>query len=633
MPNVFATEIQKPITQQKICIAEIDIGKLNVVWIPIYAGVWIVSFINAYSCEDTFTDIPDTVNITNAGSVSVNGVQMAKVLSPAACIIQDSSFYYESGTHVLYLHCPNGDSPFLFKVSVGSIYGFRKGGITACYGGVNYEDRLLESPNISLNKDPTFFGVLTLDSCTFKIANADGELDFLTRNENIFGNKGRVRIGFDGWALTEFQQVFEGTIGKITTDEEFITVEVKDFRGALSKSIPENVFSTSVYPLLNADDIGKPIPRVFGTVRNAPCYVIDQDMGGVNTTATYHVKISDTEYTSAINALAAAYVNGNQVVPGGVNLGTRTFTLAHTTSALTNQYTAGDEVTVDLIGEVTSTGGVIDNGAHVIRKLLYDYYGFTYANDFFDLSKWDELKAKDIGLWIGEDQKPIIDIIGMICSDGIQGDFFVGGDGRYKLRIWDSNRASIQTIKRNAILKTPTISDDPTKTITSALIGYSKDWKNNEYRLFLDDANESDIFEKYPVYNQKKFDTLMVGSTDASDYSDIIFDKSSDIETIIQVTIPGWLCVEREIGDVVIIHCNRKTSDWYKRIKAEIIGVDKNLNDHTTGLTLRMVQRLDDIPYTKSWMYTDNTPDGYVNYYCTDTQEQHIYYGMTINES
>ena len=113
----------------------------------------------------------------------------------------------------------------MYRIRIGQVYGFRHGGATNSYGGVIFENRLKDLPSLEQNKDPQFYGTLALDSKTFKIANGDRQYDTLTRDQNVFGNKGRVLVGFDGWDITNFQQRFEGMIGNIRTDEEYVEVE------------------------------------------------------------------------------------------------------------------------------------------------------------------------------------------------------------------------------------------------------------------------------------------------------------------------------------------------------------------------------------------------------------------------
>ena len=650
----FATEITKQINS-KVILGQLDIGKQNTAWVPFCGAVWNANLLNIYPQCDIFNDCNPTPVMTLLGSIVCNGLQMSKVSSPQACLNKDSSFYYERATQMIYLHCPNADDPDLFKIRLGQIYGFRKGGVCASYNGIDFQNRLIDVPAISLNKDPGFYGVVSFDSMSLKIANADGKYDHLTRNENVFGNKGRIIIGFDGWNILDFQQIFEGMIGKITTDEEYLIVELKDMRSSLSKSIPSNILTTEDYPALDPGDVGKPLPRVFGTCRNVPCYVIDQKQDTSCSTRYYHAKIGDTEYTTAINAINIIYVNDKVVTSTGKNLNTRLFTLKYTTDTATI-YNPGDEVTADVIGEVNSQSNIIQNSALIIKKLLFDYYDIPYTSDFYNTAYWDELTAKNIGIWLGE-QKPLIDVIGEICNEGTLADFFVDGNGKYCLRIWDTNRAVIQTIKRNQILKTPVITDDPAKTITSTLIGYNRDWANDEYRLFVDTSQEQDIFDKYPIYNQKRFDTLMPNISGAQTYSDDVFVKSDDVETIIEVQCPGWGCIERIIGDIVIVYCNRRSTEWYRRCKCEVIGIAKDFNQHIVSLTLRLISRLDDIPYTQSSFYTNNSANGTFHivptiggwgwefirinevsgeksYYCNNYNgADKKYWAMTVNES
>jgi hypothetical protein len=620
----FATDKLKPISS-KVIIFQIDIGKNNDFWVNYAAGVWIINFDNMYSKITSFTTYPDAPEITQVGSVIANGVQLSKVSSPLACETQDSSFYYEAGTLTLYVHCPFGNDPDLFNMRIGQVYGFRKGGSRSDYGGVIHEDRLIQAPNITISKDPQFYGNIKFDGFSASIINSDGQYDFLTRNNYIFGNKGRVLAGFEDYNLTDFQQIYEGTIGRIVTKESQVNFEIKDPRVSYQKAIPTNTFTTTEYPDIASGNVGKPKPRVFGTCRNIPIYVVDEDRS-TGDTGFFTGKIADTEYTSGISAVSAVFVNGlNKTTETTKDLGLKEIYLS------TSDYEVGDEVTANVVGEVTDTGGVIENGGEVIRKLIYDYYEYPYNGDFYNISGWQENRARDICLYLNS-QKPIIDVIGSICADGIQGDFFIDGNNKLNLKITRETDPSGQTIFRNAIISTPEIEDNPDNIITSSLIGYSKDWNSGEYYLYVDTSNESTIFDKFPLYKQQRFDTLLTTNTDAADYSDVLFTKSDDVETLLKVKVAGWACIDCEVADIVTVYADRTASDWYKRCKCEIVSATKDFNEHIVTLTLRLIERLDAVPYTESYFYTANDYTDPI-YYTANSDTDPVYYAETINEA
>lgn len=626
---VFNTEIQKPISN-KVVLFEIDIGRGMDFWVSYAAGVYFCNFYDTYSKLISFPTVPDLPAITIVGSVIADGIQLQKVSSPQACIDLDSSFYWESATRALYIHCPRGDDPDLFTVRVGQVYGFRKGGETSYYGGVNFDDRLVDVPNISLNKDAQFWGVIAFDSNNVSIVNSDAEYDNLTRDNYVFGAKARLLAGFDGWDITDFEQIYEGFINKITTNEESVNFEIKDERSRLSRDIPSNVFSTAVYPTLKTNDIGKPIPRIFGTCRNVPVYIVDEGRGTA-VTGHYHGKLCDTEYTTAMNQISAIYINGVEwtSLSTGTNLNTKTITLTTWVNATSRGYKKGDKVTADVTGEEDENGAVITNGGKIIRRLFKDYYGFEFTGDIYNLARWEEAQARDICLYINE-RKPIIDVIGDICNEGIQADFFMNAEGKYALRVYNENNAVVQTITRAEMLKTPVIEDNPEKILTSIAVGYNKDWSNKEYQVSIDDDDEETIFDQFGVYRQKEFDTLCVDITNAQDFVDTLKIFSSDLETLIKIEVPGWICITREIGDLIYIYPDRPCREIYGKTKCEIIGIEKNLNDHIISLTCRMIERVDMIPYTQAWYYTDDMAEsqGAANNYYGNK-----YYGKTINEA
>lgn len=625
----FATEIVKAISD-KVVLFEIDIGKNIGFWISYAAGVHMCNFFDVYGKLTSFTSVPDLPDIAIVGSVIADGVQLQQVSTPALCISTNLSFYWESATRTLYIHCDRGDDPDLFNIRVGQVYGFRKGGETSVYGGVIFSDRLIDVPDISLNKDAQFWGAIAFDSNTIRVVNSDAEYDLLTRNNYVFGAKARLLAGFDGWPIEDFQQIYEGFINKITTSETEIAVEVKDQRIAFSKNIPENVFSTAIYPNLKDNDIGKPLPRIFGTCRNVPVTIYDEGRSDT-VTGHFHGKLCDTAYTSAMAQISAIYINGVDwtSLSTGTNLNTKSITLTTWVNATSRGYKKGDEVTADVKGELDENGDSIVNGGQVIRRLLKDYYDYSFIGDYYNIGKWEENRARDICLYLNE-RKQVIDVINDICADGIQGDFYITQGGKLALKIFNENYPSVQTIRRNELLNTASIEDNPDKILTSIAIGYSRDWKNNEDIIYIDDTDEDDLFNTFSIYRQKEFNTLCSNVTDAQDYATTLKTYCQDVETIFTIVIPGWISIQREIGDIVIVYLDRPLQTMYGRVKAEVIGVSKNLNEHIVSLTCRMIQRMDFIPYTQAWYYTDETAEsqGATNNYYGAFK----YYGVTINE-
>ena len=110
--------LNKP-DSKKILINEIDIGQDQDFWTNYRAGVWFVNFDKYYPNIDSSLLVGVSVqDITKVGSVKASGVSLKIVNTKADVQTNDSSFHYDSNFKSLYVHCPGGDDPDLFIITL-----------------------------------------------------------------------------------------------------------------------------------------------------------------------------------------------------------------------------------------------------------------------------------------------------------------------------------------------------------------------------------------------------------------------------------------------------------------------------------------------------------------------------------
>ena len=592
----FETEALKS-NNNKVILFQVDAGVEWGDYVTIAAGVYAVSLSNTYAKLVTFTTFPAITEYTEVGSVVCSGIQMVKKSSLADVILYNNSFFYDRfNNKMLYLHCPEGDDPRLFILRLGIIYGFRKGGEQVSYNDLPYPNKIIDLPNLSINKDPLFWGSFNYDNATIKLDNSDGEFDGFIIDNYVQGSKARLFAGYDGWGIETFDQIFDGIIGNAETNEKDFSLTLTDYRLALTTPVPDRYFTTAVYPNLDESDIGAPIPRAFGPLRHIPIYVVDKAQTTGAGCSTYVCKICDTYYTSAISAVSAIYADGENITSStnvkNLNLGTRTFKIVNQgTTADVNPASAS--ITATIVGEVTSTGGVIQNGAKAIRKLLKDYYEVDYTTDFYDIANWNESGSRNIGIYINE-TKDLIDHITDICADGVQANFYLSNTGKYKLKINNDTDTSVQTIYRYQIEGTPSKVDQIDQILTSIVVGYDRNWNDDDYKRYVNETQVDDIFIKFGIYNQKEFNTLCQNSTAAYDYSVKILEKSGNRYSIVKVRLPNWVALKRELGENIDIYLDRPYKKMLGKCKCEIIGINKNFDTYDQELTLRLISQIEE---------------------------------------
>jgi hypothetical protein len=614
----FFTEIRKPInTRQNVIIYQISIGKKNTFWKNYAAGCWKVNFNNVYSELASFPTVPQVTSYKTIANVSVNGVELQKMSTAELCVQYGSSFYYEAATKLLIIHIHNGDEPALYNnIVVGVVFGWRHGGQEAVYNGIIYEDRIMDISPLTVSKDPSFWGVLEQNTYSITVNNSDGELDRFTRDNDVFNNISYLMLGFDGDDIADFYRVAQSLTGRIRTNGTSLIIENNDYRTILSKSIPDRVFSDTQYANIKPENINKPIPRRFGVCKKVPIIVYDENKSTADAGA-YHGKVNDSYYSTGIKSVDSIYIDDVEIGTSrstGTNLASGVITLKKT------DYAPGQEVAVDCEGEVDAYGATITNGGDVIKKLNYDYYEIAPTNDnYTNYSAF----VSDVGISLHE-QKPIIDIAGEI-AESCRADFKSDGDGKFNLRKYSPSAASLQTFERNQIIETGEVDDDPTEIVSSIAVGYSRRWATDEYLLYVDRTRETEIHDKWNIYKQLRFDTLLVSIDDAEDFTSGTMDFSAEIKTLFSVQIPGWLAVMRNIGDFIIVEFNRPYKQFYNHCMAEIISISKNLIGRVTDITCRLIAIIATQPYQQGNYYS--TKSG-INYYTNNIK---YCYSVTIS--
>ena len=233
----FAEEIAKSVNDPRVLL-ELDISQLNIQWVNIGAGIWESNALNLYAYVDAslFPAAYTAQAFGFVGSVQEDGTELTKVDTLAEVTTNATSFFYNSVTRSLYIRLSNYDEPWLHTVRIGIISYFSFDEFTPS-GAVTPAGRLVSIPNVSIARDPLFYGKLSYGGGEATIANQDGELDSLGQDNSIYGNKARIKVGFAGIDISAYYQLFTGYIGNISIGEQHARVQLLDKRAQLTKPI------------------------------------------------------------------------------------------------------------------------------------------------------------------------------------------------------------------------------------------------------------------------------------------------------------------------------------------------------------------------------------------------------------
>lgn len=224
----------------------------------------------------------------------------------------------------------------------------------------------------------------------------------------------------------------------------------------------------------------------------------------------------------------------------------------------------------------------------IVEIITTSYTNIDYSGTFFDIDQWDAMTENAPVVTIDMQQPDsTINIIQNICSS-VFGIFFITPDNLFSFKIVNITEDVVATILADDILNSHRFSYDPTQVISSARIGYDRDWTTttNPYTFYTNTDEETAVFLKYKTYNQKEFLTVLPDLSSATEFGMKIMDYTKDVHAVFEITT-SMQFYYLEISDMVSVEVKRATTDIFGTATAEVIGVRYNLADLTMNITLR----------------------------------------------
>lgn len=613
----FNTEINSPHVSP-VVLFEIDISQLNDFWNSYTAYVYYFQVDGNYSdADDTGENFNNGArtfsNITKVGSVIAGDVRLLEVFTPQECHEIESSFYWDGSSKTLYVHLPDNSRPELFIMRIGASFGFRMYGSNA-FSYVNnfiYDDRILSISPISKNKDSFFFGKVSFDGGSVTLSNHDGYFDSLVNTNKFWGAASRFYFGTENLTVSEFRKIFSGYVRGIKLNTNEISFDVVDEREKLSKNINESYLSTADYPDLKDDDIGKPVPIVYGKCKRVPTIIVTEGRSSTKT-GNYTGLVCDiTTKDYGINKVEKIYVGDTKSYTTASTKWSYNST-AGTISISTSVFKPGEKVLADVEGYIDADSNLIENGLDIIKDLLRKIYEVPFTNTFYNTAHWDRANALNVG-YCATDNTKLIDAIEEI-SQSIRGVFIIEDDGRYGCRIFYKYGASLQTLTHNDLLEICDISYNTDQSLTSLTVKYNKNWSENDYLSVLNDfSQQSTIFNNLLIYRHENFETIITDDTDAQELITDLLDLYGTVTKVISCKT-FLSTMTREIGDIVTMQFNRPETPIMNDALCEVIGINKDPASGQIGLTLRIFDQLSDYLYHQGIYFGDNGTNAITNH-------------------
>lgn len=592
----YATEIQKA-DYFPIYLVQYDITRLLDFTVTYYAFVYAANFNNNYPwLLPEYLTGHELETISGVGSVRMSGTLLKQVFSATECAENRESFYFDLSTKMLYLHCPGGANPYLFDIQIGIIYGFRKGGddTNAYYNDIYYDDVVKSIPSVTRVKSDYYNGRNVNEGGTIIIGNEHGEYDTLAEDVTLLGNSVRIYGGFYGYEFSDFELISVGFIKRITLGTEFLTIEMKDKKDRLKIPIPENTFEIADYPNLNENNIGEPIPLIYGSVRNFPVICTNEDEFDYDSdnrpapAETLSFKVADmTDYT-ILSAISAVYVydgDGHKTdvtVHATIDLTDGSFTLT------SDYYVPGQTVTVDVDGYEDADGNLIENAIDIIKELIINYTTANYNNIYFNTGKWDRSRAFNIGIAINE-AKALDEVIEDITQKGTLANFQIDDDDRYSCRILNEGAGVDLYLNDWDILNIIELDYDQDQLVAEVEIKYNRDWEKEKYSKYVDTTYKSTNRANYQTSTRQSIETLITDSTTAALFSASFLRIYGVPYRTYEITT-GLIASQLEISDIVQLELKRPFAPDIGIAKCEVIETNKNFDESQIITKLRIFQ-------------------------------------------
>jgi hypothetical protein len=556
----------------KITLMELDYLSVQTVWFNWSAATWYVNFAKVYPLIglEYLNGISSQAMIPAMGSVLIDGIAATSVATAALVVSTPNSWFFDQIPQQLYVHASDNNDLALHGVSLGVTFGCADQ--AGYWNTLYYDARLKQPPSLNKAKDPLFFGRIAFGGSSVTLENADGLFDLIAENGGaLFGAQVRFLQGFNTDAYASFTRLDTSIVQNVGVVRDGFRIDFIDRRAFLSYRAPSRVFDIGTYPNIKYDNLGKPIPLVYGTVRDMDVTCVDEAAAG--TPASFNFKICDcADHAHGIQSIDAVRVDGIAKTPASSSLTAGTFVLN------ADDYQPGNTVTADIHGFKDGSSALISCASDVILDLLLVYYGWTYISANFNTTEWAAAKtaqqaafSSGIGLVV-KDATEVFAICEQICAATAM-NLIPQDSGVFTLRMYDSARTISQTFLADEVMADEDREYDTSQVISSTMVGYNRSWAKGTFAYLHDTSQQAAIYGIYKVNREGAFYTLFTTSADAQAFSTIMLGLAGRV--ISKFTVKFKMSpLGREVMDFVQVPIIR-ASRVVQTVIAEVIGVNK----------------------------------------------------------
>lgn len=378
---------------------------------------WIVHSANAYK-------VPSSYSFT---SLAFNTTALT-LRASIALVEANAGSWFQDVDGTVYVKPPAAQDIYAAALVAKLNYYFAKE--STIVDTQYYEGRLASVPALSLRIEPRFSGVgqVGTGSCSFR--NEDG---FFAEKTDIRWLSVQFSVGADTPTSTasagEYVPFGFWKVADTQRNGSQFQMNLVEPKAALQNKTPIETYTRAAYPAIGDNDVGKPIPRIYGKVFGITPVCVDPT-------------------AKRFKVAGHAVYEFSEIRIFKDNVWT-TITFATTTPA-SGEFTLGAEwannetVSIDVIGRTRVDGRPMFNASEIVQDILL-YLGETNLDASFD-SSFDSL---DVGEFEGglrrtlfkpslyiDSATPAIDIIGKINS--VAGSFlYINETGQWHYEVFE----------------------------------------------------------------------------------------------------------------------------------------------------------------------------------------------------
>lgn len=375
---------------RRVFLAEITAGQHLVFWTLNSGSTWYAS---------------TTLNVVG---VEENGVALTARASIALVDANPGSYFHDSVTDRVYVHCTAGASPYDKTLQAQVKFYFANH--PKIFNDIYYEPRLLSVPALSLRVERKFTGVGQIAGGSLTLDNHDGFFDDLVDLQWDAGLAavyfGADRPGLSTMAFGDYGLIGSWRMSNWNKTNEKFTLTLLERKSSILKKIPTTVYSRADYPNLRESDKGKYVPLAYGTVKDVTPVCIN--------VSTRRFKVAGHAITGFDAVRVKNESTGAWDVKGfaTVDLANGEFTMSG------SDWVDGNEIAVDFRGKPNGSV-VMDNASDVVKDILTVVLGEPSAN--LNASSFTAAKNRlDGGVVFNSVNRATIGQLGVYVDDAVE---------------------------------------------------------------------------------------------------------------------------------------------------------------------------------------------------------------------